>query len=151
MVHSSEVHGQSRASEYLDGWQRARAELNNYRRRMQEEKEMSRQKIKKEVVTSLLSLSDNFQSMVAHLPVDLAEHGWAQGVRHVARQLETVLDEYGLQAIKGEGEVFNPRIHEAMSQEKVPGVRSGQVVQVLQVGYRLGNEVVRPAKVKIAE
>ena len=151
MVYSSEVHGLSKSGEYLAGWQRARAELDNYRKRVLSEQEQDRRRIKKEVISHLLSLSDNFQAMVSHTPAEMIEHSWVQGVQHVARQLEVVLNELGLNMIKGEGETFDPRVHEAVSQVEEEGVTSGQVLEVVQVGYRMGEDVIRPAKVKVAK
>ncbi len=151
MIHATEVHGNNKAREYLESWQRSLADFDNFRKRMMRDQEQQRQRVKRDVLGSLLSLNDNFQAIASHIPPDLAGHGWAEGVLHVVRQLEEILKEYGLKPIKGKGEKFDPNIHDAVSRDKIDGVMSGQVIEVVRIGYKLGDEVIRPAKVKVAE
>lgn len=152
MTHASILHSlsPSKEREYLAGWQRARAELDNFRKRMLEEQSIQQERTRQEVVTSLLALADNFQSMTDHLPDELASHAWAQGVMHVARGLQGLLQDYGVTTIDTVGAPFNPSYHEAIAHIKTPKTKSGQITKVVQVGYQMGDTVIRPAKVKVS-
>ncbi|HLD26180.1 MAG TPA: nucleotide exchange factor GrpE [Candidatus Andersenbacteria bacterium] len=152
MIYASTIHAApSRAAqEYLAGWQRARAELDNFRKRMQEQQNIQHARRSKEILSSFLPLADNFQAMTAHLPDDLQHHAWAEGVLHIARQFEQLLRELGLTTIIGINQPFDPRQHEAVKTVKQRAVPSGQVLEIIQPGYAWHDEVIRPAKVKVA-
>jgi molecular chaperone GrpE len=153
MLHASLVHGGSlnRTQEYLEGWQRSRAELDNVRKRITAEYEQQRLRLRAEVSHHLLEIADNFRAVTQHIPEKLQEDTWAQGVLHVARQFERVLNDVGLTVIDAQGQMFDPTLHEALAKIKKEGALSGEVVEVLQAGYKMGTVTVRPAKVKIAE
>lgn len=147
MFSSSHIHGQknSKEQEYLEGWQRARADLENVRRRMAESTVNQKQALKRDIVEDLLGLADNFRALTAHAPDP--KDPWVQGVLHVARQFEQVLADFGVEIIADTGGAFDPKIHEAV--EEVEGKESGIVQEVVQAGYKIGETVIRPAKVKI--
>lgn len=142
---------EKKIQEYLDGWRRARAELDNFRKRMAEEQMRERERVTMELVEPLLGLADNFRAVVAHVPAELRDNAWAAGVVHVARQLESVLESYGVAVMPfGKEQVFDPARHEALETVKREGVRSGMVVEVVQPGYVMGERVIRPARVKVS-
>lgn len=151
MTHAHHVHGGPTPQEqdYLDGWQRALAELKNFRQRTREQYASQSMQVKRQLLEPLLQLADNFQAVVAHVPPELKDNAWAQGVLHVARQFEQILADYNLKRIGQAGETFDPARHEAVAhvKEKKP---AGSVVEVVQAGYQLDQFVVRPAKVKVA-
>jgi len=151
MVHSSQIHGFNQALEYLSGWQRARAELDNFRRRVQQEQAQQAQQAKRRLIYDLMPLVDNFRAITMHLPPSLQDDVWAQGVLHVARQLDQLLSQYDVVPINQSGQPFDPVLHEAVATVKNKAVSSGYVVEVLQSGYKLGEQVIRPAKVKVAK
>jgi len=152
MIHATSLHGQisPRAQEYLAGWQRARAELANFQRQQHEQAQTAQAAIKRQVVERLLTVADNFQALHRHLPADLQDNAWAQGVLHVARQFDQVLNDLGAHSFGQPGEKFTPDRHEAIEQIKHQNQPSGTVIEVVQPGYQLGDNVVRPAKVKVA-
>lgn len=151
MMHSTEIHGSesSRAIEYLAGWQRARAELQNARKRFSESQVANGQMQRAQALTDLLPIADNFRTLAMHIPVELESDSWAQGVLHVEREFSRLLQELGVQVINPEREAFDPLIHEAV--EQVEGGIKNTVVDVVQVGYMFGDTVLRPAKVKVAK
>jgi molecular chaperone GrpE len=151
MTHAHHLHGGPSPKEqnYLDGWQRTLAELKNFQQRTREQYLSQSIQVKRQLLEPLLQLADNFQAIVAHIPTELKDNAWAQGVLHVARQFDQVLTDYQLKKIGAAGEVFDPTKHEAV--EHVPGdTESGSVIEVVQVGYQLDDTVMRPAKVKVA-
>lgn len=160
MIHSTTIHtaASPREAEYLAGWQRSRAELANLRARLEQERSNQRQAVTRDVVESFLSLADNFTALTNHTPPELQDNAWTQGVLHVARQFGTVLESHGITPINPQGLQFDPHTHEAVEQVQVEreGKDGGkaptdQVVEVIQVGYRLGDQLIRPAKVKVAK
>lgn len=152
MIHATSIHGQEspQAQQYLAGWQRARAALDNFRKQAAAAGADERARARAAVIEPLLALSDNFAAMTQHVPADLANNSWTAGVLHIARQLESLLADYGVERITPAGEQFDPTQHEAVAQVPQADHASGLVVEVIQSGYRVGDRIVRPAKVKIA-
>lgn len=152
MIHASQVHGTAslRAQEYLAGWQRARAELDNFRRRTRSLAASELARSRHQLAEPLLALADNFHTAASALPAELAQHSWAQGVLHITRQLDGILARLGLTAIAATGVPFDPRYHEAISEELTSTQPPDTVVAVHQAGYRIGERVIRPAKVIVA-
>src|SRR3989338_216799 len=137
MLHSSEIHSISKASEYLSGWQRAQADLDNYRRRVHQEQHQQNAQVKRRLIYDLMPLVDNFRAITVHLPADLHDNVWAQGVLHVARQLEQLLSQYDVVPINQLGQPFDPVLHEAVATIKDKAFTSGQIVEILQSGYKI--------------
>jgi molecular chaperone GrpE len=153
MMYSSQIHGPqtgpSREQEYLSGWQRARAELENFHKRSGADREEQTTRLKRQLIEPLLDVADNFQAITKHLPEELKKDNWAQGVMHVVRKLDDVLSAYEITTIGKAGEPFDPARHEAITQEKGQAP-PGQVLEVISPGYALGHFVIRPAKVKVS-
>lgn len=150
MINSTPVHSKTSSNkekEYLEGWQRARAELDNFRKRTHEELGSRQERLKGQIIEPLLQLADNFAAMTAHVPETLKEDAWAQGVLHIGRQLEQILQEFGVESIGTIGEQFDPRLHEVVGEEK--GDTPNQVAAVTRAGYKIGDTVIRPAQVKV--
>ena len=152
MTHASTLHShpKPKEQEYLAGWQRARADLDNFRKRVHQEQDSQQQRTRQEIITPLLLLADIFHTMAQHLPKELKDNAWAQGVIHIARQLQSLLHDYGVTPINTVGDQFNPSQHEAISRTKHKNTASGHIVAIVQVGYKMGDTVIRPAKVKVA-
>jgi len=152
MINATQIHGsKTKEHEYLDGWQRARAELTNIQSRLADEKIEQRQQTTKEITQELLTLSDNFSAMTEHVPAKLAKDSWTAGVLHIARQLDQVLADFGITRIEAEGKQFDPQLHEAVEQVKKSPLSSGSIIEVIQAGYQLGDDVLRPARVRVAK
>ncbi len=140
-----------REQEYLAGWKRARAELVNYKKRMGEETVEQRQRLKQDVISSLITLADNMYALAAHQPESLKTDPWAQGVIHVARQFDQTLQDYGVTMIDQVNIPFNTAAHEAIEEIVTEEVASGHVVRIVQRGYKLSERVIKPAQVIIAK
>ena len=76
---------------------------------------------------------------------------WADGIELIYRKLQSILDSEGVKRIEAEGQAFDPNFHEAIGQESTQEVPSGCVSEVIQNGYLLGDKVIRPALVRVAE
>lgn len=153
MIYSAAVHApkDTKTQEYLAGWQRARAELLNYRRRQTERDAAAELNAKREVAEPLILLARNFRALTTHVPPELAANSWTQGVLHIARQCEQLLAELGITTLGQVDETFNPRYHEAIEHVPAEGKKSDIVVEVVQPGFAVGDVVISPAHVKVSK
>ena len=147
-LESQLAEAQSQAAEYKDGWQRAVAEFQNYRRRVDADKAETYQTAVGSIIKRYLPVLDDMERALQARPADLA---WAEGVELICRKLQTILEAEGLKRIEAEGQKFDPNFHEAISQEPKEGVESGTVIDVVRNGYMLGERVIRPAMVRVAQ
>lgn len=142
----------AKADEYLESWKRTQAEFENYKKRQAaSQKELGGYLIEK-LVLDIIPVLDNFRSATLHVPAEQKESPWVVGIQYIEKQLESVLTDNGMETIEvKEGEEFDPKLHESISIEE-SGEDGGVkhiVAKVLQKGYRLGDRVIRPAKVTI--
>lgn len=131
-----------------DALQRERADAENLRRRHQEDMASLRTVVRARVVKDLLPVIDNFERALKHVPQDLEGHDYIKGVQSVVKQFEKTLSDLGVERIKTVGEPFNPHLHEAISIEEGDG-DTEIVSEELQSGYKLGEEVIRHATVRV--
>jgi molecular chaperone GrpE len=139
---------QARSAEYMDGWQRSRAEFDNYRKRIERENQLVYQNAVGNIIKRYLPILDDLERAMQSRPADMA---WVAGIDLIYRKLQSILDCEGVKRIEAEGQLFDPNFHEAISQEHSDLVPSGHVVAVVQNGYMLGEKVIRPAMVRISE
>jgi molecular chaperone GrpE len=139
---------QAKAAENLDGWQRAQAEFMNYKNRVQRDQELIRASMKGDILRRVLPVLDDLERALANRP---AQDAWADGLQLIARKFQNILETEGLTRIAAEGQPFDPNFHEAISHEPSAEVESGHVIAVVQNGYTLGDRVIRPAMVRVAQ
>ena len=129
-----------------DRYQRMLAEYANYKRRTEQEKLQIGLYTKADLLTALLTSIDNMEKAIA-AP---AGEDYKTGVDMVLRQFVDTLGKLGLEPIGVEGEPFDPNVHNAVMREDADGVEVDTVTAVFQKGYKLGDRVLRPAMVKVA-
>jgi molecular chaperone GrpE len=134
--------------EYKDGWARSQAEFQNYRKRIERDNEMMYASMKGDIIKKVLPALDDLERALANRPADDA---WASGVELIARKMQNILEGEGLKRIDAKGKPFDPNFHEAISHEPADGVESEHVIDVVQNGYMLGERVIRPALVRVAQ
>lgn len=139
---------ETEVNELTQALQRERADATNIRRRHEEEIASLRTRLKSNVVSDLLPVIDNFERSLKHVPKDIEGNDFVKGVQGVVKQFEKTLKEMGLSRIKTVGEPFDPSLHEAVSIEDAGG-EVEVVCEELQPGYRLGDQVIRHAMVKV--
>ena len=147
-LESQLAEARSQAAEYKDGWQRSVAEFQNYRRRLDAEKAETYQTAVGSIIKRYLPVLDDMERAMGVRPAGLA---WADGVELICRKLQSILEAEGLKRIEAEGQKFDPNFHEAIAQEPVEGVESGTVIGIVRNGYMLGERVIRPAMVRVAQ
>jgi molecular chaperone GrpE len=142
---------QFEAEEFLDGWQRARAEFANYKKRVERERENSRAQITGEIITRYLGVMDDLERALAKSPENEGCQEWVTGVQLIYTKLKAILEAEGVEPIEEEGLRFDPNIHEAISYEDSDKHDEGSVIEVTQRGYKLDDRVLRPAMVRVAK
>ena len=141
---------EAKAAEYLDGWQRAKAEFTNFRKRQERERELARFETVGRVAKRYLPIVDDMERALNDRPAKGEGAAWSEGIELIYRKLMNILEVEGVVPIEAEGEMFDPNLHEAVAQTESDEHESGQVIEVLQTGYKMGDRVLRPAIVRIA-
>jgi len=140
----------AREAEYLDGWQRSRAELANARKRFQRDQEQAYAHAQAGVLTRILPIVDDLERAFETLPHNLSGLTWIQGVLLIQRKLQALLEQAGVTPIEATQQEFDPLAHQAVTHEPSATVPAGVVIAELQRGYKLGDRVLRPAMVRVS-
>jgi molecular chaperone GrpE len=139
---------ETKLAESVEGWQRSVADFQNYRKRVERDNELMYASMKGDIIKKVLPALDDLERALQNRP---AENAWANGIELIVRKLQNILDTEGIKRIEAEGVEFNPTFHEAISHELAENVASGHVIAVVQNGYMLGERVIRPALVRVAQ
>jgi molecular chaperone GrpE len=142
----------AKADEYLGLAQRTQADFENFRRRASRDAAVATQRGAMKLAKELLPAVDNLERALEHAPEasDDSEQAFVAGIKHVHSDLIAALQRAGIERYSPEGEPFDPTLHEAVAQQPIDGFAPGTVVEVFQRGYRIGENVVRPARVVVA-
>ncbi len=140
-----------KADEYLQLAQRTQADFENFRKRAAREAAIAKERGATKLALELLPAVDNLERALEHAPSENDDDGaFVSGIKHVHSDVVTALQRAGIERYSPEGEQFDPTLHEAVAQQPVEGYEPGTVVEVFQRGYRIGDSVVRPARVVVA-
>jgi len=137
-----------KAQTFMANWQRAAADMQNLKRRMEQERSEVARLANASLVINLLPLMDDLERALHEVDVNLAGLTWIDGIRLIYRKFEAVLQNAGVSEIEADGQQFDPNVHEAISE--APG-EEGKIVSVVQRGYKLGDRVIRPAMVVVGK
>jgi molecular chaperone GrpE len=140
---------QRERDEYLELAQRTKADFENYRKRVAADAQAAQVRGKAEVAREVIDAVDNLERALETAEGEGGE-GLAAGVEMVLGGLKETLRRHGIEAVDPEGEKFDPNQHEALSTMPVEGSESGIVVEVMQKGYTLGEQLIRPARVVVS-
>jgi len=139
---------ESRTAEYKDSWLRLQAEFQNYRKRIERDNELTYISLKGDIIKKVLPVLDDLERALQNRSED---DPWANGIELVARKFQNILENEGIKKIEALGAEFDPNFHEAISHEPANGALSGSVIGVVQNGYMIGERVIRPALVRVAQ
>jgi molecular chaperone GrpE len=145
----------SKADEYLDLAQRTKADFENYRKRAAREAAAAQERGVAKLAKELLPAVDNLDRALEAAEAAAGNNAGtgdtlASGIKLVHADVIAALARAGIERYSPEGEVFDPQHHEAVAQQPVDGAQPGTIVEVYQRGYRLGDAVIRPARVLVA-
>jgi molecular chaperone GrpE len=138
--------------DYKDRWVRTTADLENVRRRARRDVALAEGKGVARLARELLPALDNLDRALAAAEAqpENADHHLTDGIRLVQSELQAALERVGISQDAPVGQPFDPHVHEAVAQQPADGVEPGIVTEVFSPGYRLGDEVLRAAKVVVA-
>ncbi|MEJ2757097.1 MAG: nucleotide exchange factor GrpE [Anaerolineales bacterium] len=141
---------EAESAKNLEGWQRAQAEFINYRKRIEREQARIYDDATARVVRQFLPLLDDLKRALQDKPQSGDAAEWAAGIDLVYRKMLAILENEGVSRMDVEGEQFDPNFHEAIGMEESPDHESGQIIEVIQQGYMIGDRVLRAALVRVA-
>jgi molecular chaperone GrpE len=142
----------AKENEYLCGWKRERAEFFNYKKRVEREQAQGGQNAFANAIRRYLDIADDLERALKskNRPTEGNGAVWADGIDLIHRKMITAFETDGVKLIDTDGKFFDPNMHEAISHEDSPDHESGQIIEVVQPGYTLGEKVIRPARVRVA-
>jgi len=142
---------QTKVAEYLDGWQRSQAEFSNYKKRIEREKKQMYQNAVGSIIKRYLDILDDLERALKNCPSSNEGAEWAAGIELIYRKFLNALDAEGVKVMEADGQAFDPNLHEAISHEDCNTVESGQIIEVVKQGYLMGDQILRPASVRVAK
>lgn len=143
---------EQQVGELTQDLQRVRADFENYRKRVEQEKEMARANGKISAIMKLLPVIDNIERAIGHVPAELKENAWATGVTKLVKNLEKSLGDMGIRRIDAKpGSRFNPELHEAIQFDEDADGEHEVIAEELQAGYMLADDVIRHSMVKVTK
>ena len=133
--------------EYLDGWQRAKADSINTRKDVLASAEREGKRAKENLIEDIIPALDGFDLAAGSPAWESVDAGWRSGVDQIRNQLLDVLSRHGVERYGKVGEKFDHALHEAVEErDDMPG-ESGEIVRILRYGYKMGSRILRPAQV----
>jgi molecular chaperone GrpE len=130
--------------------QRTRADFENFRKRAEIDKQQSMERGEAKTALKMLPVIDTIERAIVHIPNDIAEHQWVQGVAGLIKQLDKALADMGIARIEAKsGTLFNPELHQAIQMDEDAVGEQEVVAEELQAGYTLQNVPIRHAMVKV--
>ncbi|RJQ41966.1 MAG: nucleotide exchange factor GrpE [Anaerolineaceae bacterium] len=136
---------------YSEGWQRERADFDNYRKRVLRDRDQEKQNLTVEIIKKYLVLHDDLRLALKNAPTGQESKQWVDGIALILKKMQKILEAEGIEPIDAEMDKFNPQFHEAISHEENPDYKSGQIIEVIKPGYKIENRVIRPALVRVAK
>ncbi len=139
--------------EYLTGWQKERADFANYKKGEDDRRAMFSEAMRERILTRFLSVIDSFNMAFANKEAwEKVDAGWRKGVEYIYGQLNAVFEEYGVKEVGVVGETFDPNVHHSLELVQTDKKELDHTIsQVIQKGYKLGEHVIRAARVNVYE
>jgi molecular chaperone GrpE len=142
---------QRQRDEYYDRLLRQAAEFDNYRKRIERERQQVREDAARDLIKELLPLVDDMERALKADAGTEGTEGYRRGVELIHQQLLDVLRKRGVRPMETVGADFDPHYHQAVAHEAVEGRRDGEIIEEFRRGYLLGDRLLRPAMVKVAK
>lgn len=143
---------EAESHEYLDGWQRARAEFINFKRRTSEENSKTRARLAGDILSRFLEVIDDLNLALENRPEEEELDSWIAGVELIHQKFMMILQSEGVEAISvEEGTRFDPTLHDAVTYEENEDHEEGEIISVIKQGYKLNERVLRPVQVRVAK
>jgi molecular chaperone GrpE len=139
--------------EYLTGWQKERAEFSNFRKQEEERRALFSEAVRERILSRFLTVVDSFNMAFTNKEAwEKVDENWRRGVEYIYSQMNSIFEEYGIKPVGEEGEDFDPNIHQSIEMVETDKKElEHKVAKVIQKGYKLGERVMRPARVNVYE
>ncbi len=145
---------QSKADEYLSGWKRAQADYTNLQKEVTAQRAEMGKHATAEVVLNFLPVYDYFKRALTHMPPAEEQSpsvkNWFTGTQHIAGMFKMTLSQFGVEELDTRGKQFDPHSMDAIREEVQEGVEAGTVLEEVESGYRMGEKILKAAKVVVA-
>ncbi len=138
------------AEDYKERWIRVSADFQNFRKRVMQERVEAYNKGKEDAILALLPVLDNMERALASLTENADLNAFKQGLELIVRLFRDALKRLDVEPVPAEGQKFDPYYHEAFERVEREDVEDGLVIDEIERGYRMGDKVIRPAKVRVA-
>lgn len=142
--------GTAKTAEYFEGWQRERADFLNYKKRVDQNQIQSQQNSLANITRKYLQVMDDLERALKAKPTTGEGAAWAEGIELIYKKMQGILEADGVKEIDADGQMFDPNFHEALTHEDSPAHESGQIIEVIQKGYLIGDRIIRPSLVRVA-
>ena len=149
-VDSKIIELEKKIAELTSGWQRTQADFLNFKKQSADDRINLISGASADLILDILPVLDNFQLAAKHVPKELKDNNWAQGVTQIEKQLELILENSGLSKIETIGVELDPELHEAI-EEIESDKKPGTIIEEVLAGYTLNDNLIRVAKVKVAK
>lgn len=139
--------------EYLTGWQKERAEFSNYRKQEDDRKAIYSEAMRERILMRFLTVLDSFNMAFQNKEAwEKVDENWRKGVEYIYSQMNGIFEEYSVRPVGEEGEAFDPNIHQSIDMVETNDKNlEHKVASVIQKGYKMGERVIRPARVNVYE
>lgn len=141
---------QAERQEYLDGWQRMRADVANMKRDQVQGASRMEAALKEEIITDIIPILDSFDMAMRGEKWNSVDEAWRKGVEYIRAQCLGVLEKHGVTTFGAVGETFDPNIHDSIQEIEDTSSATHTIVRVARGGYRTSERLIRPAQVVIA-
>lgn len=137
--------------EYLTGWQKERADFANYKKSEEDRNASYKENLREHILGNFLSIMDSFNMAFANREAwEKVDEGWRKGVEYIYSQMNSIFEEYGVREIGKDGDIFDPTQHESIDTiETDDQGKDHTISKVIQKGYKMGDRVMRPARVNV--
>lgn len=134
------------------GWQRTQADFDNYKKRIEQEKISWREQGKTESFSQILPLLDNISLALNHIPQDISDNSWVQGIIYIGKQIDQELSDLNIEKIVVRpGDHFDHNLHEAIEVRSDKSYNSDEVIEIKSDGYSMNGKIIRPARVVVCK
>ncbi len=142
---------EKKCDEYLNNWKRERADFINYKKDELKRAELLIGYAKEDMIFKILPIIDSIELAKKHAPKEIQDNKWMEGFSQIQKQAEEFLKREGIEPIKTLGEPFDANTMEIVEEQTLEGKNPGEVIEELQKGYKLGDKLLRPARVKVSK
>ncbi len=140
-----------KSEEYLAGWKRSQADYQNLQKEYIVRMANMAEYASAEIIARLMPVIDNFELALEHAPPEIAGSEWMKGMFQIQKERDDLFKTLGIERVKSVGAPFDPHRHEAVGHEPSATVAEGKIIKEAQIGYKIKDRLIRPARVIVSK